>query len=219
MAFFSAASHELKTPVTILKGQLTGMLDGVGVYRDRDKYLLRSLQVTGRMENLIQEMLSISRMETGSVPLIQESVGLSELIENQLSLDAQLLEQRGQKLVSTLTRASTSSGIHLCWARPWGTCCQTPRSTRPRGRKCACGAVILSSALRLPWKTPARTYRTRPSPTSSRPFTARTGSRSRSTGGSGLGLYIVRMILQRHGAGCTIENTAGGVRVTVVFSP
>ena len=71
MAFFSAASHELKTPVTILKGQLTGMLDGVGVYRDRDKYLLRSLQVTGRMENLIQEMLSISRMETGSVPLIQ----------------------------------------------------------------------------------------------------------------------------------------------------
>lgn len=31
-AFFAAASHELKTPVTILKGQLSGMLDGVGVY-------------------------------------------------------------------------------------------------------------------------------------------------------------------------------------------
>src|SRR5699024_5190268 len=45
MAFFNAASHELKTPVTILKGQLSGMLDGVGVYQDRDKYLLRSLQV------------------------------------------------------------------------------------------------------------------------------------------------------------------------------
>lgn len=50
MAFFSAASHELKTPVTILKGQLAGMLEGVGVYQDRDKYLLRSLQTTGRME-------------------------------------------------------------------------------------------------------------------------------------------------------------------------
>lgn len=64
MAFFSAASHELKTPVTILKGQLSGMLEGIDVYKDRDKYLLRSLQVTGRMEHLIQEMLSISRMET-----------------------------------------------------------------------------------------------------------------------------------------------------------
>ncbi len=57
MAFFSAASHELKTPVTILKGQLAGMLEGVGVYQDRDKYLLRSLQTTGRMERLIGEML------------------------------------------------------------------------------------------------------------------------------------------------------------------
>ncbi len=51
-AFFSAASHELKTPVTILKGQLSGMLEGVGVYQDRDRYLLRALQVTGRMEHL-----------------------------------------------------------------------------------------------------------------------------------------------------------------------
>ena len=62
MAFFNAASHELKTPVTILKGQLSGMLEGVGVYQDRDKYLLRSLQTTGRMERLIGEMLSITRM-------------------------------------------------------------------------------------------------------------------------------------------------------------
>ena len=77
MAFFNAASHELKTPVTILKGQLSGMLEGVGVYQDRDKYLLRSLQTTGRMENLIGEMLAISRMESGAAALRQETVDLS----------------------------------------------------------------------------------------------------------------------------------------------
>lgn len=65
-AFFAAASHELKTPVTILKGQLTGMLDEVGVYRDRDRYLARSLQVTSRMEALVGEILTISRMESGT---------------------------------------------------------------------------------------------------------------------------------------------------------
>ena len=44
------------------------------------------------------------------------------------------------------------------------------------------------------------------------------GSRNRATGGSGLGLYLVKMILDRHGAECAIENTADGVRATVRFS-
>src|SRR5699024_4842455 len=60
MAFFSAAYHELKTPVTTLKGQLAGMLEDVGAYGEREKYLLSSLQTTGRMERLIGEMPSIS---------------------------------------------------------------------------------------------------------------------------------------------------------------
>lgn len=107
MAFFSAASHELKTPVTILKGQLAGMLEGVGVYQDRDKYLLRSLQTTGRMERLIGEMLSISRMESGSAAVRQEPVDLSALMAQQLALDRELLEQRGQQLVSALTPGIT----------------------------------------------------------------------------------------------------------------
>ena len=44
------------------------------------------------------------------------------------------------------------------------------------------------------------------------------GSRSRSTGGSGLGLYLVRMILDRHNASYKIENTSGGVLATVTFN-
>ena len=97
-AFFSAASHELKTPVTILKGQLCGMIEGVDVYRDRDKYLLRSLQVTERMENLIREMLSITRIEADVNIGQQVFLDLSELIKQQLGLDKDLLAQRRQRL-------------------------------------------------------------------------------------------------------------------------
>ena len=142
MAFFNAASHELKTPVTILKGQLAGMLEGVGVYRDRDKYLLRSLQVTGRMEALVQEMLAISRMETGSVPVRREPVDLAALAERQLALDRGAAGAAGPA-AGGRSRApgSPSPETPPCWGRPWGACCPTPPSTRRRGRKSGCGAA------------------------------------------------------------------------------
>ena len=97
------------------------MLEGIGVYQNRDKYLLRSLQVTGRMENLVREMLTISRMEAGAATMKQESVELSALIEEQLKLDAGLLEQRGQHLVQELTQEITVIGMQLFLERCWGT--------------------------------------------------------------------------------------------------
>ena len=55
--FFSAASHELKTPLTILKGHLAGMLNGVCGYENHIEYMKRSLAVVDRMEKLVKELL------------------------------------------------------------------------------------------------------------------------------------------------------------------
>ena len=51
------------------------------------------------------------------------------------------------------------------------------------------------------------------------PFYREEQSRNRRTGGSGLGLYLVKMILDRHGARCEIENITDGVRARVIFPP
>lgn len=54
----SAASHELKTPITIIKSQLQGMLCGVGRYKDRETYLAQSFEVTNSLEKMMQELLA-----------------------------------------------------------------------------------------------------------------------------------------------------------------
>ena len=59
MMFFSAVSHELKTPITALQGQLEGMLQNYGSYKDRDKYLGKSLDITKSMEHTIQEIVAV----------------------------------------------------------------------------------------------------------------------------------------------------------------
>ncbi len=217
MAFFSAASHELKTPVTILKGQLAGMLEGVGVYQDRDKYLLRSLQTTGRMERLIGEMLSISRMESGSAAVRQEPVDLSALMAQQLALDRELLEQRGQQLVSALTPGITVPADASLLGKAVGNLLSNASRYSPEGAEIRvwCGRLEGRPALSVE-NTGARVSGDA-LPHLFEAFYREEGSRNRSTGGSGLGLYLVKMILDRHGAVCTIENTEEGVKATVRF--
>lgn len=218
MAFFSAASHELKTPVTILKGQLTGMLEGIGIYKDRDKYLLRSLQVTGRMENLIQEMLTISRMETGSVAIKKECIDLSALIKRQLSLDVELLEQRSQLLICQLAPEITINGDPALLGKAMGNLLSNASFYSPRGAEIYvwCGKLDGYPALTVE-NTDA--YISKDAlPHLFEPFYREENSRSRSTGGNGLGLYLVKMILEQHEATCAIENTKAGVKATVFFN-
>ena len=219
MAFFNAASHELKTPVTILKGQLSGMLEGVGVYQDRDKYLLRSLQTTGRMENLIGEMLAISRMESGAAALRQETVDLSALTAERLQQDGELFRQREQELVSALTPGVLVTGDPSLLGRVVGNLLSNAAIYSPQRARIRvwCGfrdgrpaLTVENTGARIPEEALPHLFEA---------FYRTENSRNRSTGGSGLGLYLVKMILDRHGAECAIENTKDGVKVTAQFLP
>ena len=218
-AFFNAASHELKTPLTILKGQLSGMLEGVGVYRERDKYLLRSLQTAGRMEALIQEMLAISRMEAGTVAVKQEPLDLAALVEAQLSLDAGLLEQREQHLSSSLGPGITIAGDAALLGKAVGNLLSNAALYSPEGAEIRVWCGLRNGSPALTIENTGTHIRDGALPHLFAPFYREEVSRSRSTGGSGLGLYLVKMILDRHGATCTIENTVDGVRATLVFPP
>ena len=217
-AFFSAASHELKTPVTILKGQLSGMLEGIDVYQDRDKYLLRSLQVTGRMEHLIQEMLSISRMETGAATVKQESLELSALIERQLDFVKELIEQRGQRLAIQLEPEITVTGDASLLGKAIGNLLSNAILYSPDGAEIRVWCGIRQDKPAFTIENTGVHIQDDALPHLFEAFYRDEDSRNRSTGGSGLGLYLVRMILEKHHASCTIENTEDGVRATVQFS-
>lgn len=83
--FFSAVSHELKTPITIIKGQLEGMLLNIGDYKDRDKYLARSLEVASRLENMVQEIVTVTRTGSAGLALHKEAFRFDALVKRQLA--------------------------------------------------------------------------------------------------------------------------------------
>ena len=215
LAFFSAASHELKTPVTILKGQIGGMLDGVGVYRDRDKYLARALQTTARMEKLVGELLAVSRLEGAPAPA--ETVGLSQLTQRQLAQDAELFSLRGLKLHAQVADGLSLRGNAAMLSRALGALFSNAALYSPEGAEVS---VLLEMREERPVLTVVNAgahIREDALPHLFEAFFRAEPSRNRDTGGSGLGLYLAKLIFDRHGAACSLENVPGGVRATVVF--
>lgn len=78
--FFATASHELKTPITIIKGQVESMIMEIGRYKDTRRILPETLKEIENMEQLVKEILSISKLEMNTMNHI-ELLSLSNILK------------------------------------------------------------------------------------------------------------------------------------------
>lgn len=81
MLFFSGVSHELKTPIAIVIGQLEGMQAQIGIYKDRETYLARSAEILQSLNDFIKEVLLVSHLDMKAKPPAA-TVNLSEMLES-----------------------------------------------------------------------------------------------------------------------------------------
>ena len=85
--FVSMASHQLRTPLTSIKGYLSMVIEGdAGKVTETQKYLLsEAFDSSERMVRLIADFLSVSRLQTGKFILDQTMVDLNQTIKNEVS--------------------------------------------------------------------------------------------------------------------------------------
>lgn len=74
-------NHEIKTPLAVMKGMIEGMIDGVGRYKDRDKYLQELVKQIDHIENITKDLTYSLRLED---KMIQGEISNTKVIENQL---------------------------------------------------------------------------------------------------------------------------------------
>ncbi|MDF2855355.1 MAG: signal transduction histidine kinase [Neobacillus sp.] len=78
--FVAGASHELKTPITVIQGYLHGLQDKMDKGEPVDDYFEIINDETQRMSTLISDMLELSRLDSGKVELQLEPLSISRLI-------------------------------------------------------------------------------------------------------------------------------------------
>lgn len=210
--FFSAASHELKTPITIIKGQLQGMLLGIGVYRERDKYLARSLEVANNLEQMVQEILTISRLESTAGAFTRQQVDYIPLMKEYIRKTEDLLVQKDIQVQLNVPDSVMINGNTLLVEKVFSILIGNAVKYSPDK------AVVSITVKRQndTWNFSIENTGTYIKESEfSKLFDAFyriEQSRNRKTGGSGLGLYIVQKILQQYGSVCKVCNTKTGVK-------
>ncbi len=206
--FVANVSHELRTPLTVVSGFLEHFTDHGLMTADQRQHFARLMSdQTKRMLSLVDDLLTLSRLESEDAPASEEEVAMDDLLAQLLS-EAQSLSEgrhaiavscdgpslRGNRkelhsafgnLVSNAIRYTPAAGdIHIEW------------KLRAGGAAfCVRDSGVGVAAEHLPRLT-ERFYRV-------------DRCRSRDTGGTGLGLAIVKHILLRHQATLAIESEVG----------
>ena len=213
--FFAAVSHELKTPVTILKGELDGMILNVGKFKDRDKYLQEAYKTNESIEKLVREMMMLAKLDT--IRLNLEQVSLSSILvevakqyeplAGKKQLDIQLNSESDVFLQADRTQLLTVVSNVMSNAVKYSTFGQ--RVIIHLFKESEFGTLIVENVgVHIEEDEMTKLWE---------PFYRTEKSRNRDTGGSGLGLYLVKTILDLHRFPYKLENSEDGVRFTMNF--
>ena len=216
--FIANASHELRTPLTVIVGFLEIALADPGLdERTRTAHLNLMTEQAERMQRLIEDMLTLSRLESDEYPLKRERVDIAALVEG-IANDARALSN-GRHEVEVTVDGPDIMG--------------SPDELRSAFGNLASNAVRYTPSggtIRLRWQRGPNDLRFEVCDTGigideqhisrlTERFYRVDKSRSRETQGTGLGLAIVKHVLIRHGGKLSIRSTPGKGSVFTVSLP
>lgn len=223
--FVANVSHEIRTPLTVLSGFVETLQTLHLSDSERSTYLNLMANQAQRMENLVNDLLMLSKLEGSPLPAITQSVSIQALT-NALQQEAQALlsmnlidSQASQKLhfqavpemdllgsQTELQSAASNLVSNAIRYTPGGGSIDVRWDALPDGR------LQFSVADTGPGIAPEHL------PRLSERFYRVDRSRSRDSGGTGLGLAITKHVMQRHGGELKIESKLGqGSRFSLIF--
>ncbi|MGL5614938.1 MAG: sensor histidine kinase [Sarcina sp.] len=195
--FIATISHELKSPITIVSGQLEGMIYNIGPFKERDKYLKKSYEVMGEMRGLVEEILALNKYESEAFKVSMEKFDLSLLVKKSVEDQKYHLGNRKLDIESTIEDNIKTYGDIKLIKRVIDNIINNAIKYAKEDTEIK---VILKreDKIKLSIENIGENINEEELKNIFNPFYRLEKSRNRKTGGSGLGLYIVKSILDKH---------------------
>lgn len=219
--FIANVSHELRSPLTSMRGFIQGMLDGTITGEHRERYLQIVFDETNRLTRLVNDLLDLARMESGKLDIELTVFNLNDVIdrvidrlEPQISsrnilmetelLSGQVLVQADRdRIVQVLTNL-LDNAIRFTPSRQLITVENWREDNKIYVAITDTGAGIPAEDLPHIWDR----------------FHKADKARTRSKGGTGLGLAIVKHLIEAHGEEISVTSELNkGTRFTFSLAP
>ncbi|MDB5857680.1 MAG: putative histidine kinase, classic [Ramlibacter sp.] len=219
--FVANVSHEIRTPLTVLSGYVETLQSLDLPAEERRRYLQTMAQQAQRMETLVSDLLTLSRLEGSPLPGAGEWITVGQLlVQSQQEAEAIAAALgRTQELRFAPAPAVSISGAPAELASALSNLVGNAVRYTPSSGTIAVAATLLPGG-RLEFTV----HDTGPGiaaehlPRLTERFYRVDRSRSRETGGTGLGLAIVKHVVQRHGGELKIDSMPGvGSTFTIVL--
>lgn len=215
--FIATISHELKTPITIISGQLEGMIYNIGKYKDRDTYLQKSYDSTQELKTLVEEMIQISKFEILEKKSETKEFDLNSLIDKLIKRQMYLIEEKELKLDVKYQNEIFINADEERIAKAINNLINNAIKYSPENADLLIRLYKKENAI-LEIENTGITIDEKHKEKLFKPFYRVEKSRNRKTGGSGLGLYIVSQILREHGFKYNIKNGKNSVIFIIEFN-
>ena len=227
--FVANVSHEIRTPLTVLAGFVETLQTLKLTTEEQDKYLALMASQSHRMQSLVDDLLTLSRLEGSPIPGFTTSLALSNLMEACQSEAQQLSKLLFQEKIAQVIVFETDPEVenHLVLGEPrelqsaLSNLVSNAVRYTPQGGRIEVHAFLSTDGnLNLQVKDTGPGIPPEHLPRLTERFYRVDRSRSRESGGTGLGLAIVKHVMQRHGGQLQITSTAGqGSCFNLVFPP
>lgn len=217
--FIATISHELKTPITIISGQLEGMIYKIGKYKDRDKYLKESYTSTQELKDLVNEMIEISKTDIMSASFKPTTLNVRELVEVILKRQEFLIDEKNLKTKVVISDNAKINADKDKFSKALYNIINNAIKYTPEGENINIRFIergFRPSVLEV--ENTGITISDESLKNIFNPFFRVEKSRSRRTGGSGLGLYLTSQILTKHGFEYKMTNRGNAVLFSIEFT-
>ncbi|MFJ3387583.1 MULTISPECIES: ATP-binding protein [unclassified Lysinibacillus] len=215
--FFSAVSHELKTPIASSMSLIEGIIDGVIEKEDYSKQLDNLLSIQQHQATLVNELLMIVNMDNPDFIVQKESIHLASFFDIVLEKYRILIDEQMLKAECAIDNALFIKSDKKLLSKIFSNLLLNAIQNTKAGEEIKVFSKIRGSSIELEiintgTKIPHKILKD-----IANPFFSTDNVRTSSIGKSGLGLTIVQKALNIQGFDFRIENIDKGVCVTIIF--